>query len=98
MSLATSLALLATAAQPALDTVLTHGAEPSGVSGFPNPGTWLIFGVILMPIYAMVIAWFLGKPRDVKTGLMGVVYLVGITTGMWVSMFIGMEIVGLIFY
>ncbi|AXR81863.1 hypothetical protein AArcMg_1856 [Natrarchaeobaculum sulfurireducens] len=42
-----------------LESVLYHGYEgTAGVTGFPNTGTWLIFGVVLVPIYAMVVAWF----------------------------------------
>ena len=82
-----------------LASVLYHGYEgTAGVTGFPNTGTWLIFGVVLVPIYAMVVAWFTGTPRDTKTGLLGVSYLVGIAAQMWIGMFILTVIIGLIFY
>ncbi|WP_247000452.1 hypothetical protein [Halosolutus gelatinilyticus] len=82
-----------------LSWVLYHGYEGTeGLTGFPNIGTYLIFAVILVPVYAMVTAWFLGEPRDTKTGLMGVSYLVGITTQMWVGMFILTMIIGALFY
>ncbi|MDJ1434534.1 hypothetical protein [Halostagnicola sp. A-GB9-2] len=81
------------------EIVLTHGyGGEVPTAGYPDTGTWLIFGIILMPVYVMVAAWFLGAPRDTKSALMGVGYLVSITTGLWLSMFIGMEIVGLVFY
>ncbi|MEY7848230.1 hypothetical protein AB7C87_03400 [Natrarchaeobius sp. A-rgal3] len=83
----------------ALATVLYHGYEVSeGVTGFPNTGSWLIFGVVLVPIYVMVIAWFVGTPRDTKTGLLGVTYLVGLTTTMWVSMLLMTLVIGLLFF
>ncbi|MWV39671.1 hypothetical protein [Natrialba sp. INN-245] len=83
----------------ALATVLYHGYEATeGVTGFPNTGSWLIFGVVLVPIYVMVIAWFVGTPRDTKTGLLGVTYLVGLTTTMWVSMLVMTLVIGLVFF
>ncbi|MXV64320.1 hypothetical protein GS429_20065 [Natronorubrum sp. JWXQ-INN-674] len=82
-----------------LAMVLYHGYEGTdGWTGFPNDGTYLIFGVILFPIYTMIIAWFTGTPRDTKTGLLGVSYLVGIATTMWVSMLIMTLLIGAIFY
>ncbi|RQG96832.1 hypothetical protein [Natrarchaeobius oligotrophus] len=83
----------------ALSFVLYHGYEGTeGLTGFPNIGTYLIFGVILVPVYVMVIAWFVGEPRDSKTGLMGVTYLVGITAQMWIGMFFLTMIIGIVFY
>ncbi|ELZ13761.1 hypothetical protein C479_02911 [Halovivax asiaticus JCM 14624] len=78
---------------------LYHGYEPtSGTTGFSGPGTWIIFGLILMPVYVMTISWFVGNPSDEKTGLLGVVYLVGITANMWVGMLVLTVLIGLIFY
>ncbi|RQG96833.1 hypothetical protein [Natrarchaeobius oligotrophus] len=82
-----------------LASVLYHGYGPTeGLTGFPNTGTWLIFGVVLVPIYAMVVAWFVGVPRDTKTGLLGVTYLVGLTTTMWVSMLVLTVMLGIVFF
>ena len=82
-----------------LSTVLYHGYEANeGWTGFPNEGTYIIFGIVLLPIYVMLIAWFAGEPRDTKTGLLGVTYLVGIATSMWVSMLIMTILIGIIFY
>jgi len=84
---------------PALSWVAYHGYEGTeGVTGFPNIGTWLIFGVVLVPVYVMVAAWFLGTPRDTKTGLLGVTYLVGITAQMWIGMLILTLLIGIVFY
>ncbi|ELY99055.1 hypothetical protein C482_10876 [Natrialba chahannaoensis JCM 10990] len=83
----------------ALSFILYHGYDGTeGVTGFPNIGTYLIFGVILVPVYVMVAAWFIGQPRDSKTGLLGVSYLVGITAQMWIGMFILTVIIGVVFY
>ena len=83
----------------ALATVLYHGYEGTeGWTGFLNEGTWIIFAVILVPIYVMIVAWFLGYPRDTKTGLLGVSYLVGIATSMWVSMLVLTILLGVVFF
>ncbi|AHG02318.1 hypothetical protein HALLA_20665 (plasmid) [Halostagnicola larsenii XH-48] len=82
-----------------LEVVLTHGFGGRGpTAGFPDTGTWLIFGIILMPVYVMIAAWFLGSPRKPKLAAMGVGYLVIITTVLWITMFFAMEVVGIIFY
>lgn len=77
---------------------LYHGYPSSDITGFSGPGTWLIFGVILMPIYVMTVSWFVGNPSDERTGLLGVIYLVGITANMWVGMFILTVLLGIVFY
>ncbi|NUB92036.1 hypothetical protein HT576_13525 [Haloterrigena sp. SYSU A121-1] len=83
----------------ALAAVLYHGYEGTqGWTGFANEGTWIIFAVILVPIYVMLVAWFVGTPRDTRTGLLGVSYLVGITTSMWVSMLVLTVILGIVFF
>ncbi|WP_440765167.1 hypothetical protein [Natronorubrum sp. DTA7] len=83
----------------ALAEPLYHGySGTEGLTGFPNIGTYLIFAVILVPVYIMVVSWFAGTPRDTKTGLLGVSYLVGITAQMWIGMFILTMIIGFVFY
>lgn len=83
----------------ALATVLYHGYEGTeGWTGFLNEGTWIIFAVILVPIYVMIIAWFVGVPRDTQSGLLGVSYLVGIATSMWVSMLVLTVLIGIVFF
>ncbi|RKD97138.1 S1 domain-containing protein [Halopiger aswanensis] len=92
MSFATTLAA-------AVSSVLYHGYDgTAGFTGFVNEGTWVIFALILVPIYIMLIAWFTGKPRDTKTGLLGVSYLAGLTTSMWVGMFFLTVLIGIVFY
>lgn len=85
--------------QTILSTLLYHGYDgTAGFTGFANEGTYVIFAIILVPVYIMLAAWFLGEPRDTKTGLLGVSYLVGLTTTMWVSMLILTVLIGLVFY
>lgn len=62
------------------------------------PGTWLIFGIILFPVYTALIAWFVGFPRDPKKALMGVGYLVGLTVALWLPAYIGTVLIELAFF
>ncbi|WP_049925052.1 hypothetical protein [Halopiger goleimassiliensis] len=83
----------------ALSSILYHGYDGTeGFTGFVNEGTWVIFALILVPIYIMVIAWFTGTPRDTKSGFLGISYLVGFTTSMWVGMFFLTVLIGIVFY
>lgn len=63
-----------------------------------GPGTWMVFGIILLPVYGMLAAWFLGEPRDTRVGLMGVGYLIALTVGLWVAFAIGTLLLGVIFF
>lgn len=53
-----------------------------------GPGTWLIFGVVLLPVYALLLGWFLGKPREHKLNAIGLGYLVGLTIALWAGLFV----------
>ncbi len=61
-------------------------------------GAWLIFGIVLLPLYVMLLGWFLGKPRDLRLALMGVGYLILIPALLWGSMALLMALVGLVFF
>lgn len=63
-----------------------------------GPGTWLIFGIILAPVYVVLAAWFLGEPRDTRTALLGVGYLVGLTVLLWAGMFVKTVLIDLLFF
>ncbi|WP_434522540.1 hypothetical protein [Halorubrum sp. AS12] len=65
---------------------------------FVGPGTYLIFGIVLAPVYAMVAAWFIGDPSDRFAGLLGVGYLAGLTTVLWGSLFVATLIIGAVFF
>ena len=52
----------------------------------PYVGTWLIFGIVLVPVYMVLLGWFLGKPRNLRLSLMGVGYVVGLTTLLWIGL------------
>lgn len=82
-----------------LSTLLYHGYDGTGgFTGFVNEGTWVIFALILVPVYIMLIAWFVTKPKNVKSQVLGVTYLVGLTTMMWGGMFVLTMIIGVLFY
>ncbi len=49
----------------------------------PYVGTWLIFGIVLLPVYMVLLAWFLGKPRKLRLSLLGVGYVIGLITLLW---------------
>lgn len=61
-------------------------------------GAWLIFGIILFPLYSAIVAWYVGKPGDVKRATMGVGYLVALTLALWIPFYIVTVLIGLIFF
>ena len=65
---------------------------------FPGPGTWLIFGIVLVPVYVAILGWFLGKPRDVPTAILGLGYLIGFILLLWIPMYILSVIIWLVFF
>ncbi|GAA0719391.1 hypothetical protein J2744_002086 [Halorubrum trapanicum] len=82
-------------------TAAVPGAVPLSAEytlPFVGPGTYLIFGIVLAPVYAMVAAWFIGDPSDRFAGLLGVGYLAGLTTVLWGSLFVATIIIGTVFF
>lgn len=65
---------------------------------FVGPGTYVIFGIVLLPVYIMLAAWFLGEPRDRKSQLLGVSYVTGITVGLWTGALIATMVIKFIFF
>ncbi|MBI2868698.1 MAG: hypothetical protein HYX96_02590 [Chloroflexi bacterium] len=49
----------------------------------PPVGTWLVFGIISLPVYAMLLGWFLGKPRNPALALRGIAYLLVMIVLLW---------------
>ncbi|TKX86510.1 hypothetical protein EXE43_08005 [Halorubrum sp. SS5] len=91
-ALLAAVAALASAAWPAVPLSAEYTLP------FVGPGTYLIFGIVLAPVYAMVAAWFLGDPSDRFAGLLGVGYLAGLTTVLWGSLFVATLIIGAVFF
>jgi hypothetical protein len=46
-------------------------------------GSLLMFGIVLSPLYLMLLGWFLDRPREVRPALIGVGFLVGFTVAAW---------------
>jgi len=63
-----------------------------------GPGTYLIFGIILAPVYGMLLAWYFGDPIDKTRWRLGVGALVGITTALWGGMYVFTVFIGVIFF
>ncbi len=49
-------------------------------------GPVLIFGIVLAPVYLMLIGWFASRPRDLRLPLVGVGFLAGFTALAWGGM------------
>ena len=65
---------------------------------FVGPGTYLIFGIVLLPVYVMVAAWFLGDPSDRRTAGLGLAYLAGLTTALWGGLFVVTMLIKVAFF
>lgn len=63
-----------------------------------GPGTYLIFGIVLVPVYLMLVAWFRGEPSDRSTALLGVGYLAGLTTVLWGGLFVATMVIKFAFF
>lgn len=64
----------------------------------PGIGIWVLFGVVLAPLYLMLAGWFLDRPREVRPALIGVLYLVGFTTLMWGAAAVVSFAIGLMYF
>ncbi|APX96204.1 hypothetical protein [Natronorubrum daqingense] len=53
-------------------------------------GLFVVFGVVLVPVYVMLAGWFLGKPRDFRTAFIGL----GAILGSIIVLIIGTAIAG----
>lgn len=65
---------------------------------FEFKGAWLIVGIVLLPIYLMLLGWFFGKPRNFRVALMGVGYLVGLTVLLWTGLAIFTLLIRIAFF
>lgn len=59
-------------------------------------GFYVIFGVVLLPVYAMIAGWLIGKPRDFKTVGVGLASVFGLIAAMIVGVWVGGTLVGLL--
>ena len=44
-------------------------------------GLYVVFGVVLAPLYLVLAGWLLGQPRDNRTVLIGLAFLLAILLG-----------------
>ncbi len=61
-------------------------------------GTWLIFGIILFPVYGMLLAWFIGKPRNFPMAFRGLAYLAVMVVLLWGGLFALSMLIKFIFF
>ncbi|HVR78871.1 MAG TPA: hypothetical protein VMS99_10805 [Acidimicrobiia bacterium] len=52
----------------------------------PTYGLWLLFGVVLTPLYLMLAGWIFGRPRQLRMPVVGVGFLIGLTVVAWGGM------------
>jgi len=48
-----------------------------------NPGIWVIFGVIGLPVYTLFLGWFLGKPKRYSTVALGMTVFASLVLSLW---------------
>lgn len=61
-------------------------------------GLVVIFGVIMIPVYAMILGWLIGNPRDGRTAGLGIGYLFGFLVFVLVATWIAGLILGVIMH
>ena len=62
------------------------------------PGVWLIFGIVGLPVYAAFLGWFLGKPRNIKTSVLGSTVFLSLVLALWGGLFAATMAIRLIFF
>lgn len=60
----------------------------------PTYGLWLLFGIVLAPLYLMLAGWVFGRPREVRLPLVGMFFMVGLTALAWGGMAIFALVLG----
>ena len=61
-------------------------------------GRWLLFGIILVPVYGMLLGWFLGKPRNFPLVFRGVAYLLMMVVALWGGLFALSMVIKFVFF
>lgn len=49
-------------------------------------GLYVIFGIIMLPVYVMILGWFLGKPRDFRSIAMTFGYMIAFVAALVVGL------------
>jgi hypothetical protein len=76
-------------------TPLASGFDPWELA---PPGVWLIFGIIGLPVYIAFLGWFLGKPRELKTSVLGSVTFLSLVLSLWGGLFALTMVIRALFY
>jgi hypothetical protein len=63
-----------------------------------GPGTVLIFGIVMAPIYLMLLGWSVGEPIDRPRWLLGLSYVVGVTVALWGGLYLLTVLIGVVFF
>lgn len=59
-------------------------------------GILVIFGIVLLPVYAMIAGWVLGKPRDFRTVGIGLASVIGLIVAMVIAVWFGGQFISII--
>jgi hypothetical protein len=79
----------------ALPTVPLASFDPWDVA---PPGVWLIFGIIGLPVYTAFLGWFLGKPRNIKSLVLGSATFLSLVLSLWGGLYALTMAIRLLFY
>ena len=63
-----------------------------------NPGIWVIFGIIGLPVYTAFLGWFLGRPREYTTSMLGVTVFLSLVLSLWGGLYTITMIIRLLFF
>lgn len=53
-------------------------------------GLYVIFGIIMLPVYVMILGWIVGKPRDFRT----IALTFGYMFGFIILLIVGLAVLG----
>lgn len=51
-------------------------------------GLYVIFGVIMLPVYVMVVGWIFGKPKDYRSVALAFSYVIALLLVVIVGLFV----------
>lgn len=74
---------------------LAGGFDPWAVA---PPGVWLIFGIIGLPVYTAFLGWFLGRPRNYKSLVLGSATFLSLVLSLWGGLYALTMAIRLLFY
>lgn len=64
--------------------------------GIVHIGLYVVFGIVLLPVYAMIAGWLLGRPRDFRTVAIGLASIAGLILAMVIATWIGGQLIGFV--